>query len=219
MQRLLAAPRSQWAPLAEAIGAAFNARQALASSTDRQVSDALGQRGWDGALPADAGDFLYGAEFQYGAKYARSFHRTYDHHIELHPDGSARVTTTITIVNPLPRSRFNDETVIYLACYGPEGSALGPGSDPPVSLEPAIAGHPGAGWFLGPGPRSQATVKVVWEVRRLARERTDDRWELPVRFLPVPTTPATPSRSRWTCHRNGTGRAPPRHRASHSIKR
>jgi hypothetical protein len=186
MQGLLAAPRSQWEPLAQAVGEAFDNRQAMMWSTDQQVTDALRQRRWDGTLPAVSGDFFCGAEFEYEAKHAQELRRTYDHHIELRADGSGRATTTITIDNPVPRSALNDKNVVYLTAYGPEGARLDPSSDPPVALEPKLAGHPGAGWFLGPGPLSRATVTVVWDVPKLAERRSDGSWDLTLRWMPVP---------------------------------
>ena len=186
MAQLLAAPASQWDLIAQAVGQAFDARQAMAWSTDPDVAADLAQRGWDGALPVAAGDFFYGAEFQYETKSGGGLRRTYDHSVDLHADGSATVTTTVTIRNPQPRSPFNDASVIYLTAYGPQGATLDPASDKPVATDAGIAGHPAASWFTGAGPLSQATVKVVWDVPKLAQPVAGGGWELPLRFMGVP---------------------------------
>lgn len=186
MAQLLAAPASQWDAIARAIGDAFAARQAMAWSTDSTVSADLAARGWDGALPVFEGDFFYGAEFQYETKSGGGLRRTYDHQVDLHPDGSATVTTTVTIRNPEPRSAFNDTSVIYFTAYGPQGATLDPGSDRPVAMETPIAGHPAASWFRAAGPLSQATVKVIWNVPKLARRTAGGAWEVPLRWMGVP---------------------------------
>jgi hypothetical protein len=186
MQRLLSAPASQWDPLARAIGASFDAGEAMAWSTDAKVAGVLAQRGWDGALPASPGDFFYGAEFQYETKSGGGLRRTYDHQVDLHADGSAQVTTVLTIRNPQPKSPFNDQSVIYVTAYGPEGATLDPASDPPVANEPSVAGHPAAGWFRGAGPLSEATLKVVWDVPHLATRAKDGTWDLPLHWRRLP---------------------------------
>ena len=187
MQRLLTAPATEWEPLARVVGESFDNREALAWSTDAQVTAVLAERGWDGTLPVAAGDFFYGAEFQYGTKSGRALHRTYDHHVELRSDGSARVTTVITTRNPEPQSQWNDPRgVTYVTPYGPAGAALDPSSDKPVTSEAALAGHPSYGWFRGAPPLGQSTLKVVWEVPKLAVPNRDGSWTLPVQFLRLP---------------------------------
>jgi hypothetical protein len=186
MSQLLAAPASQWDGVARAIGQAFDSRLAMAWSTDEQVATALADRGWDGALPVTQGDFFYGAEFQFETKSGGGLRRTYDHQVDLHADGSATVTTTVTIRNPQPRSPFNNTSVIYFTAYGPQGATLDPASDKVVAMEAPIGGHPAAGWFRGAGPLSQATVKVVWDVPNLARQIGPGAWELPLHFMGVP---------------------------------
>ena len=66
----------------------------MAWSTDAEVARVLADRGWDGSVPVTTGDFVYPAEFEYAAKHGRELRRTYDHHVALRPDGSARITTT-----------------------------------------------------------------------------------------------------------------------------
>jgi hypothetical protein len=186
MARVLSAPASQWDLLAQAIGSAFEQRDALVWSSDAGVAAAAAERGWDGAFPVVGGDFFYGAEFHYETKSGRGLRRTYDHQIELHPDGSARITTDITIENPEPRRAQNDKSIIYITAYGPQGAVLADGSDPPVMLEPPVAGHPAAGWFRGAEPLSKATLKVVWEVPRVASRNADGSWTLPLHWRRLP---------------------------------
>jgi hypothetical protein len=189
MQRLLSAPASQWDPLARAMGEAFTARQAVAWSTDEEVGRALAARGWDGTLPVSRGDFFYGAEFHFETKNGLGLHRTYDHQVDLRADGSAKVTTVVTINNTRPRSPLNDISVIYLTAYGPEGATLDPTSDQPVTMEAPLGGHPAASWFRGAGPLSSGTLKVVWNVPDLARRGADGSWDLPLRWMPLPDHP------------------------------
>jgi hypothetical protein len=178
MTRLLSAPASQWDLLAQAIGTAFDQREALVWSSDESVAAAAASRGWDGAIPSGAGDFFFGAEFHYRTKNGRGLQRTYDHHIDLRADGSGQVTTNMTIDNPEPLRPLNDQTIIYITAYGPQGAALHGSSDPPVMIEPPVAGHPAAGWFRGSAPLSKTTLKVVWDVPHLASRNPDGSWTL-----------------------------------------
>lgn len=173
MQRLLAAPASQWDALAQAIGAAFDARDAMVWSRQPQVAAAVAERRWDGTLPSGPGDFFYEGEFHYESKNGRTLRRTYDHQIDLRPDGSARVTTTITIDNPVPASPLNSTSVIYLTVYGPQGAVLDGSSDPRSLPETALSGHSAAAWFRGAGPESRAVLKVVWDVPALVEQSPD----------------------------------------------
>ena len=164
MQKVLAAPSSQWQPLAKAIGQAFDAREAMAWTTDDQVVSALESRGWNNTLPQAEGDFFYNAEFSYAAKIDRSLRREFTHHVELRADGSARITTTMVVSNPRPGGFTNPGSLSYVTVYGPNGATLDQASDPPQSSEPSLAGHPAAGWFVGAAPGGKATLKVVWNV-------------------------------------------------------
>ena len=71
MSKLFDAPASQWDKLAQAFGAAFGNREAMAWSTDAEVGRVLADRGWDGSVPVTTGDFVYPAEFEYAAKHGR----------------------------------------------------------------------------------------------------------------------------------------------------
>ncbi|HVF14825.1 MAG TPA: DUF4012 domain-containing protein, partial [Acidimicrobiales bacterium] len=124
MPKVFDAPASQWEPLAQAFGASFGSREAMAWSTDAEVAGVLADRGWDGSVPVTTGDFVYPAEFQYSAKNGRELRRTYDHQVALRPDGSARITTTVKIVNSSdPHPTLNPpDTLNYITMYGPAGA-------------------------------------------------------------------------------------------------
>ena len=174
LQRLLETPSNKWLPLAGAVGDGFAAREAMAWSTDEVVAGVLAERLWDGVLPETGGDFFYTGEFSYASKVARSVTREFDHHVELRADGSARITTIMTMRNPQPGSDFlNPGQLSYVTWYGPSGGVLDPASDPPMAPEPEVAGHPAHGWFLSALPRSQVTLKAVWEVDDLVSRGPD----------------------------------------------
>jgi hypothetical protein len=169
--RLLETPADRWADLASAIGAAFDAREAMVWSRDIEVQRVVAARRWDGTLPQVFGDFFYNGEFAYAAKNGRSLKRTFDHRVEVREDGSARITTTITIANPTAFDReYNQSSLTYLTVYGPQGAQLNPASDPPASLEPAVSGHPAAGWFLAAPPGGETRVRVVWDAPAILKE-------------------------------------------------
>jgi len=188
IRRLLDAPASQWEPLGRALGRAFDAREALAWSRNPKLAGALNERGWDGAFPAHKGDFFYNSEFQYAAKNGRGIRRTYDHKVALAADGSARVTTDITITNTEPPGPLNASTLAYLTIYGPEGGVLDQAASDPFSFrEASVAGHPAAGWFRAATPAGgQTTLKVVWDVPALARQQRDGAWEYSLRWMHLP---------------------------------
>jgi hypothetical protein len=186
MQKLLAAPSSSWQALGEAIGKGFEAREAMVWTTDPQITAAVARRGWDGVLPKASGDFFYNGEFAYEAKANRSLQRTFDHHVQLRPDGSARIATTMTITNPRPRSVINFGSLSYITIYGPEGAVLDPASDSPSYPEPELSGHPAAGWFVNAEPLGRATLKVVWEAKNVARRGPDGTRVYSLRWLRVP---------------------------------
>jgi hypothetical protein len=163
LEKVLATPSERWGDLAEAVGNAFDAREAMVYSTDPGVQAAVADRRWDGRLPQTFGDFFYNAEFSYQAKNGRSLKRTFDHHVEVRPDGSARITTKITISNAEPPDReFNRDSLSYIIVYGPAGATLDPESDLPAAQEPPVAGHPAAGWFRAAPPGGETTITVVW---------------------------------------------------------
>lgn len=162
--RVLGLPGSSWVNLADAAGQAFGAREAMVYSRDPAVQAALGERRWDGALPETFGDFFYNGEFSYAAKNGRGLRRSFDHRVELRPDGSARITTKVTIANTEPPDpAFNRDSLTYLTLYGPAGATLDPASSPGANPEPPVSGHPANGWFLAAAPGAQASVTAVWE--------------------------------------------------------
>jgi hypothetical protein len=186
MKKVLAAPSSQWQALAKAVGQAFDAREAMAWSSDQQVASALQSRHWDNTLPAASGDFFYNAEFSYAAKIDRSLRRQFDQHVELRADGSARITTTMVVNNPKPGGFTNPGSLSYVTVYGPNGAVLDKSSDPPQSLEPALAGHPAAGWFVGAPPGGKAKLTVVWNVPNLLQKGPNGTREFSLWWLHLP---------------------------------
>lgn len=158
--RLVEASASSWEPLAEALGRGLDHREAMVWSADVAVAAATGELGWDGAFPRAEGDFFFGGQFSYAAKNGRSLRRTYDHHVVLAPDGSARVTTTLTIANTEEAGPLNPQYQAYLTLYGPRGAVLAEGADPPAATEQAVEGHPAAGWFRSAEPGGQTSVTV-----------------------------------------------------------
>jgi hypothetical protein len=187
MQRLLAAPSGQWQALAQAVGQGFAARDAMAWSSDQQVQAALANRHWDGSLPKATGDFFYNAEFAYLAKSDRGLQRTFDHHVEVHPDGSARITTTMTISNTRPADPvINTGSLAYITMYGPNDATLDPASTKPQSTEPAMAGHPAAGWFLNAPPLGKASMTVVWDAKDIVRKGPNGTRLYSLTWLRVP---------------------------------
>jgi hypothetical protein len=189
MQRLLEVPSAKWEPLGRAMGQAFDAREAVAWSTDEQVIAALAARHWDGAFPSSTGDFFFNSEFAFASKNGRGIRRAYDHDVALRPDGSARITTTMTITNTEPAEEaFNESTLAYHTIYGPEGARLDEwASDPFGFPEPAVAGHPAAGWFKAAAPGGgQVTLTVVWDAPGVARWVTDGTWRYALRWRNLP---------------------------------
>lgn len=188
MRKLLDAPASQWEPLGRAMGQAFDAREAVGWSADAQVQRTLADRGWDGAFPSTDGDFFYNAEFQYVAKNGRGIRRAYDHHVALRPDGSARITTTLTVTNTLPPDPMNASTLAYLTVYGPKNAVLDQGASDAFGFkEPTLAGHPAYGWFRAAAPSGgQATLKVVWDVPGLTRQVGSGSWEYSLHWMHLP---------------------------------
>ena len=189
MRKLLDAPASQWESLGRVVGEAFTAREALAWSADPQVARTLAERGWDGAFPSTDGDFFFNSEFQYIAKNGRGIRREYDHRVVLNADGSARITTTLTVTNTLPPDPLsNASTLAYLTIYGPKGGVLDAVASDPLSFkEPPLAGHPAVGWYRAAAPSGgQATLKAVWDVPALVRQLGDGSWEYSLRWRNLP---------------------------------
>jgi hypothetical protein len=188
MGKLLEAPASQWEPLGSAMAAAFDAREAMAWSTDPMVASVLAERHWDGAFPTHKGDFFFNSEFAYISKNGRGIRRVYDHHVDLRPDGGARITTDITITNTLPPDPLNASSLAYLTIYGPEGAVLDQGASDAFGFqEPPLSGHPATGWFRAATPSGgQTTLKVVWDVPKLAFKAGDRTWEYNLRWMHAP---------------------------------
>jgi hypothetical protein len=188
MGKLLEAPASQWEPLGRAMGEAFDAREALAWSTDPIVASVLAERRWDGAFPTHKGDFFFNSEFAYISKIGRGIRRVYDHHVDLRPDGGARITTQITITNTLPPGPSNASSLAYLTIYGPEGAVLDQAASDPFGFqEPTLSGHPATGWFRAAAPAGgQTTLKVVWDVPKLATKLGGRTWEYNLRWMHAP---------------------------------
>ena len=178
MADLVVAPASEWEPLGRAMGQGFDAREAMAWSNDPEVAPALAVRHWDGSFPKAGGDFLYDSEFEYAAKNGAGIRRTFDHRVALRPDGSARVTTTVTITDTEPAGDLNVTTLAYLTMYGPEGGVLDEQDSDPFGLpEPTLAGHPAVGWFRAAGAGGgQATLTVVWDVPALVNRVGHRAW-------------------------------------------
>ncbi|HYF27523.1 MAG TPA: DUF4012 domain-containing protein, partial [Baekduia sp.] len=187
LQRVVSTPASRMPQLALAVGQAFDAREAMAWTTDRGVNAALADRGWDGALRPVSGDFFFDAPFSFAAKNGRGLRRTYDHRVDLAADGSARVRTKVTIENTDPPGLLNLDGLGFVTLYGPRGARLDPSaSDEPATLQPPVAGHPAAGWFRAAPPKGRTTLRVGWRVPSLLRRGADGRWVYALRWRRVP---------------------------------
>jgi hypothetical protein len=194
VQKILDAPASQWQPLATAIGQGFDAREAMGWSNQSVIQDALIARGWDGTLPQTAGDFFYDGEFEYAAKNGGGLHRTFDHNVVLNADGSAKITTKITIDNTLPPNygydgTLNIDSLSFITVYGPDGAALGPASDPPDAKSPDLSAHPAYSWFEAAKPRSSTTFTVVWNVPHLLLPASGGAQSYQLDFMKLPAHP------------------------------
>jgi hypothetical protein len=165
----------------------FEAREAMAWLNDPVVAGAVARRHWDGVLvPQSAGDFFYGAEFEHSAKNGRGLHRTYDHQVRLQPDGSARVSTNVNILNSELPGPNNVDSLSYITVYGPQGAVLEATSDPGVALEASLAGHPAGAWFRAAAARGQTTLHVAWDAPGLIRRRGDGTWTYQLRWVALP---------------------------------
>jgi hypothetical protein len=186
-QRLgLEAPASQWRPLAQAVGGSFDAREVMAWVEDPEVAETLARQGWDGALPDIEGDFLYDSEFEYASKNGRDLHRTYDHDVQLNPDGSARITTKVNIRNTGEPGRFYESSLSYLSIYGPQGAFVDEEASDLTIPEPEIAGHPATGGFRQAPPGGETSATVTWEAPAIARQLDDGTWVYSLTWMRVP---------------------------------
>jgi len=187
MPKVFDVPAEQWEPLAKVIGEALGAREAMAWSTDSEVARVLGERGWDGAVPEASGDFVLPAEFEYANKNGRDLVRTYDHHVAIRADGSARVTTKVTIANVRPVASGNFvEGLTYITMYGPAGAMIDTASDPLGVPELPVAGHPATGWFRPLTPLTQATLTAVWNAPNLVVPRPEGGWDYSLLWMRHP---------------------------------
>ncbi|MFN8035798.1 MAG: DUF4012 domain-containing protein [Acidimicrobiia bacterium] len=188
MQRLLDAPASKWEPLARAVGKSFDAKEAMAWSNRPVIGREVAARAWDGALPEGTGDFFYQGEFEYTAKNGRGLKRTFDHTVDLRADGSAKVTTKVTIANTRAASSeglLNIDSLSFVTAYGPTGATLDAATDPPDTVGTPIAGHPNASWFVSADPLASASYTVAWDAPNVARRVAGGALEYRLRFLPL----------------------------------
>ncbi len=183
----LAAPRSRWKDLAAAMGRSFDNREAMMWASDARVAAPLRERRWDGVLPEGTGDFVYNAEFSFGAKNGRELRRTFDHHVVIAKDGSAIVTTTMTVANSTAKDKLNPTSMAYVVMYGPEGARFSQRSENVVTPhEVVLGGHPAAGFFVDPQPFENDALTVVWSVAALGTRLRGDSWAYDLRFMHVP---------------------------------
>ena len=100
--------------------------------------------------------------------------RTYYHDVQLDADGSALITTRVTIRNTGEPGRFNKSSLSYLSMYGlrERSSTRRPAIRP--SLNPRSPGHPAAGWFRQAPPGDETSATVTWEAPANTRPVTDD---------------------------------------------
>jgi len=187
LQAALDLPRSRWRDLVGALAQSFDHREAMVWSRDASVERAVAERRWDGVLPAGEGDFFYDGEFSFGAKNGRVLKRTFDHHVKLDTDGSAVITTKITVFNPAPKDRLTPNSLVYATLYGPQGAVYSTRSTNAVnSNEPPLSGHPGVGFFFDPQTNATDTKTIVWSVPKLGIERGDGLWNYDLRFMNIP---------------------------------
>jgi hypothetical protein len=206
----LATRATRRSALVRELVAGMDAREAMVWSSDANVQRMLVERGWNGALPDVRGDFFYDAEFSYPTKNGRRLRRLFEHVVELRGDGSARVTTTITIRNSNPLGYPYEA---YLTLYGPRGARLSTRADTPIGSEPAIRGHPAVAWLRFAQPWGTTTVRAAWNVPRLLIRRRDGTLVYRLTWLRVPAHSGDrlrlrvvpPAGWRWARH------APPTH--------
>jgi hypothetical protein len=183
MRRAQAGGSTRVPALARALVRGLDADEALMWSRDPIVQRTVIARGWDGSLPRTRGDFFYDGEFSYPAKNGRELRRRFEHDVRLRGDGSARISTTITIRNS---NRLGYPYNSYTTLYGPAGARLAAGSDPPIAAESPIAGHPAAGWLLRAVAWGSTSVRVVWDVPHLLHRRPDGKLVYRLVWMRVP---------------------------------
>jgi hypothetical protein len=187
IQRLLHVPASKWVELSKVMAASFESRESLAWSSHTEVQSVLSEFGWDGAFTGAAGDFVGVSEFEFGAKNARALRRTYDHHVTLNANGSAKVDTTVTISNPSPfHPDYNINSLSYVVHYGPRGGVISDGTKTTDANESSLANQPAAAWLLAAPPGGQDTARVVWNVPGLLTRQPDGSMEYSLTWWHLP---------------------------------
>ena len=170
MAQLLATQPSKWQALGEVIASSFRYRAAMAWSSDPEVQGELARLRWDGDLAPTQGDFFQETEFEYAAKNGSFLRRSFQHSVELHADGSARVTTTMTITNTATPDQDKLGDLSYITFYGPGGAqAVRPGTDSMIEAA-TVNGHPAQAGFITVNPGQTATVTAVWDAPRVATQ-------------------------------------------------
>ena len=194
MKAVLHAGSEKWVDLGQEFAASGDAREWMAWSELGNVQSVIEHQGWDGGLPLVRGDFFYNGEFEYSAKNGRGLQRTFDHVVQVNPDGSGTVATTMTLKNPLPSNLTggaNPEANMYTVMYGPVGAELDSSADEPdIDRDDPVSNHPGVGYSVDAQPLGSATVKVVWRVPDLLTRGPDGKWRFELHWLHVPTNRA-----------------------------
>lgn len=193
IDKLSAAPAHEWQPLARAAIAGFDADEAMAWSTDSTIEAVLAAHGWQDAFPRAVAhqDFFADSEFEFAAKNGAGLFRTFVHKVLIEADGSADVTTTMTIRNTLavgpPGTEENQPESSYVVAYGPSGGRLLAGASTPsyYDYEPALSGHPATDWLLDVPREGSATVTVTWHVAHLLR-KVSGGWEYSLGWRRLP---------------------------------
>jgi hypothetical protein len=207
LQRTLSATGGEWVRAASALQQTFGVREGMAWSARLPVQQAIVRLGWDGTLPPVAGDFYADAEFEFVAKNGSGLRRTFAHQVTLNSDGSGVSSTTMTLHDLLPPVReVNDDSLSYITPYGPAGATLDRSSDKPDNAEPAVDGHPAAGWVRAAQPFGSTSLRVVWRVSHLLQRVDSHHWAYSLAWLPQPghlgdianITVALPAGWRWT---------------------
>ena len=174
VSRLLHAPTSKWLSLGRAMSASFDTGEAMIWAPDPSLQASLRTLGWSGAFPNTVGDFYADAEFEYIAKNGDALHRTFDHVVRLHADGSGLSETTMTLRNTADYQRdYNVDSLSYITPYGPRFSTLDASSQRPEANQAALAGHPSAGYFRSAPPHGSTSLRVAFNGKVLARRQTD----------------------------------------------
>lgn len=185
LPKLLAAPASEWKPLGKALSTSLEAREAMAWSADASVQSEINRLHWAGDMPATKGDFFQDAEFEYAAKNGSTLTRAYADQVSLHPDGSADITTTMTISNTATAATDPNGDLSLVTFYGP---AHAEAVIPPTSsivTDRSISGHPAQAAFVSLGPGQSATVAVSWHVPRLAQRLSDGSWRYTLNWIGI----------------------------------